>query len=308
MDARWLMVVLVAGLILLVPAWLGAAPAAPGAEPCPPPSQSPSKAQSKASRARTGQVQPTAPARSGTDSPVPDRAVAPKRAPPGTATKAARGGSSCRTGAATQAAPLVVPPVIELSRTPAPPPPLVQNKKELPHLKQPIPIEGFPAGDFLIQPTITMATDCRYGDPRSRDRSWMDELDSQDARLRGEHKDDALRSFLKGPGKDNVGQKTDPGYQIAATVGHRLQPAPSTTAPLRALERTDPRAPGPSAGAAAPGAADPGTPDKEALRRSIATITRRPAPAAVPTRQAAPAARRTKPVRPPHHAPVPQMQ
>ncbi|MFO0572873.1 MAG: hypothetical protein U1A78_02655 [Polyangia bacterium] len=305
MDARWLMVVLVVGLVLLVPAWLGATPTDP--EPCPPQdhSQSQSHSHSQASRLRTGPVQPSAPARSGTNSPVPDRAVAPKRAPPtATATTmatatAARGACRSRT-----AAPLVVPPVVELSRTPAPPPPVVQDKKELPHLKQPIPLEGFPAGDFLIQPTITLATDCRYGDPRSRDRSWMEELDSQDARLRGERKDDPLRGFLKGPGKDNTGKKTDPGYQIAATIGHRLQPVPSTTAPLRALEHPVVIAPG------KPDQASSNT-NKDALRRSIATITRRPAATGSPTRQATPSARRPRPVRPPHPAadpPIPQMQ
>ena len=299
------MVVLVVGIVLLVPAWLGATPSDP--EPCPLPDQSqspspsPSPSPSKASRLRTGPVQPTAPARSGTSSPVPDRAVAPKRAPPAATATAARG-NACRSRTA---APLVVPPVVELSRTPAPPPPVVQRKKDLPHLRQPIPLEGFPAGDFLIQPTITLSTDCRYGDPRSRDRSWMEELDSQDARLRGERKDDPLLSFLKGPGKDNTGKKTDPGYQIAATIGHRLQPVPSTTAPLRALEHTVVIAPG------KPGQASAEQTRQDALRRSIATITRRPAATGAPTRQATPSARRPRPVRPPHPAadlPIPQLQ
>lgn len=303
MDA-WSLTAVVLGT-LLVPTRLAAAPADPKAPEC------------ERSDAGDRALQPSAPVRSGISPQVPGRAVALRTrtghdacadarrpaaqpaAKPATqpatkpTTQAAR--SPGQTAAKTPARPrpLVMPPVGELSRPLATPPALVKGKRTAPPLSlngKPLPIDGFAAGDFLIQPNITLATDCRYGDPRSRERSWMDELDAQDSRRRGEVRADPVSRFLRGPGQNTAGGSADPGYQVADTVSQRLQPVPSVTAPLRALER---------AGSSPDGGTTAAGVDPETLRRSVATITR-PDPAAT-ARPQQPASRRTPRGKPVHH-------
>lgn len=123
-----------------------------------------------------------------------------------------------------------------------------------------IPVDGFKNGDFFIQPQITMATESRYGDPRSRERALIDIISAQDAQRLSEIPENVVVTLIRPASK--VNPKPDPGFQIASTINLRLRPPISVTAPLRALEadRTKPPEPGSR------------REDRPELRRSIATV------------------------------------
>lgn len=178
---------------------------------------------------------------------------------------------------------LVIPPIAEL------PPTTAERVSVEPwhntyRLPVQVPIDGFQTGDFYIQPQITMATDCRYGDPRTRERALIDVISAQDAQRLSEVPDNPLVTLLRPPNKDDP--KPDPGFQIASTINQRLRPPLSVTAPLRALEeeRNKDHAKRPEPGSRPD--------DKPELRRSIATVR-------APRSEALPAHKPAAPVRTP---------
>lgn len=156
---------------------------------------------------------------------------------------------------------LVMPPIAELPPTTAERISVEpwHNSYRIP-LPVQVPIDGFKNGDFFIQPQITMATDCRYGDPRSRERALIDVISAQDAQRLNEIPENVVVTLLRPPSKENP--KPDPGFQIASTINQRLRPPPSVTAPLRALEADRAKPPEPG------GRRE----DRPELRRSIATV------------------------------------
>lgn len=174
---------------------------------------------------------------------------------------------------------LIMPPMAEL------PPTTAERISVEPwhntyRLPVPVPIDGFATGDFYIQPQITMATDCRYGDPRSRERALIDVISAQDAQRLSEVPENPVATFLRPASKENP--KPDPGFQIASTINQRLRPPLSVTAPLRALEADRAKPPEPG------GRRE----DRPELRRSIATVR-------VPRSEAPPVHKTAAPVRAP---------
>lgn len=178
---------------------------------------------------------------------------------------------------------LIMPPLAEL------PPTTAERVSVEPwhntyRLPVQVPIDGFATGDFYIQPQITMATDCRYGDPRSRERALIDVISAQDAQRLSELPENPVVSLLKPPSKENP--RPDPGFQIASTINQRLRPPLSVTAPLRALEadRSRDYAKPPEPGSRRE--------DRPELRRSIATVR-------LPRSEAPPVHKTAAPVRTP---------
>lgn len=119
-------------------------------------------------------------------------------------------------------------------------------------------MEGILIGDYYLVPNLVFGTDNRYDDANTRERVLRDELNFQDARRRGELREDPLTQLLRKRVRRLGG---DPGFKVALVIRHLLQG--TLQPPNKSVElivRPDGRAPGAPAAPPAAVAAAPASP------------------------------------------------
>lgn len=106
-------------------------------------------------------------------------------------------------------------------------------------------LEGILLGDYYLVPNLALGTDNRYDDANTRERALRDEMNYQEARRRGELREDPLTQLLR---KRVPRLGGDPGFKVALVIRHLLQGAlPTPTKSVDLTQRPDGQAPAPAA-------------------------------------------------------------
>lgn len=97
-----------------------------------------------------------------------------------------------------------------------------EERTEQPKRQRYIDFEGIILGDFHLAPNLVLATDSRYDDINTRERMLRNELDTLEARRRGELKEDPLSLLLR-QHSQRCFARSDPGFRFIFTLHQLLQ-------------------------------------------------------------------------------------
>lgn len=97
-----------------------------------------------------------------------------------------------------------------------------EERTKQPKRQRYIDFEGIILGDFHLAPNLVLATDGRYDDINTRERMLRSELDTLEARRRGEIKEDPLSLLLR-QHSQRCFARSDPGFRFIFTLHQLLQ-------------------------------------------------------------------------------------